>query len=535
MWSHTRLVSSCRQASSFLKYKPNFTIHKSSLVNHKPKFAIRTLATQAKSISMSSMNAINSKKEGDISSVFVSLSGAKPTPLPERFADIKRNLIRGHEEAVQASFTRLIEQLAIENRKVAELGPSIIPSVTFKDVYEKNVSEEQLKDMRDKGALVIRGVVDETTARRYKQEVEDYVKLNPSTKGFPANDPQVYELYWSPPQVKARGHPNMIIAQKFLLNLWHSADPNSPISFSQPLTYADRVRIRQPGDAIFALGPHADGGSVERWEPNGYGINGVYDAIFQGKWEEFDPFESSSRVPAVSDLYHGGGSCSMFRMFQAWLGMSHTAPGEGTLKVNPLIKLSTAYFLLRPFFEPIKELPEGKEDEYTAEYLSPENWKLIPTDRMSTALHGATPSHGQEMTEKLHPHLDLKNTMVHIPKINPGDYVAWHCDMIHAVDKTHAGKSDSSVLYIPACPLTPINAEALARQRDTFLSGVPGPDFPGGKGESEHIGRPGLEEVESWTGEEGLRAMGLSKFVVESEKGAGVEKAVEIGNKYLGF
>lgn len=415
------------------------------------------------------MNAMNPKEEGDISSVFVSLSGAKPTPLPERFADIKRNLIRGHEEAVQASFTRLIEQLAIENRKVAELGPKIIPSVTFKDVIEKTVSEEQLKDMRDKGALVIRGVVDETTARGYKQEVEDYVKLNPSTKGklslwfhsrflsihippnlndnvpldyrenrhslanltkigFPPNDPQVYELYWSPPQVKARGHPNMIIAQKFLLNLWHSADPNSPISISQPVAYADRVRIRQPGDAIFALGPHADGGSVERWEPNGYGINGVYDTIFHGKWEEFDPFESSSRVPAVSDLYNGGGSCSMFRMFQAWLSMSHTSPGEGTLKVNPLIKLTTAYFLLRPFFEPIKELPEGKEDEYTAEYLSPENWRLIPTDQMTTDLHGATPSRGQEMTEKFHPHLDLKNTMVHIPKINPGDYVAWHCD-----------------------------------------------------------------------------------------------------------
>ncbi|TEY46330.1 hypothetical protein BOTCAL_0316g00110 [Botryotinia calthae] len=244
MLSHARLVSSFRQTSSLLKYKPNFTIHESSFVNHKSKFTIRNLATQAKSFNISSMNAMNPKEEGDISSVFVSLSCAKPTPLPERFADIKRNLIRGHEEAVQASFTRLIEQLAVENRKVAELGPKIIPSVTFKDVLEKNVSEKQLKDMRDKGALVIRGVVDETIARGYKQEVEDYVKLNPSTKGFPPNDPQVYELYWSPPQVKARGHPNMIIAQKFLLNLWHSADPNSPISISQPVTYADRVRIR---------------------------------------------------------------------------------------------------------------------------------------------------------------------------------------------------------------------------------------------------------------------------------------------------
>lgn len=246
--------------------------------------------------------------------------------------------------------------------------------------------------------------------------------------GFPPKDPQVYELYWSPPQVMARGHPNMLTAQKFLLNLWHTSDPNTPISLSQPIVYADRVRIRQPGDSIFALGPHADGGSVERWEPNGYGINGVYDSIFRGKWEEFDPFESSPRAATVSDLYHSGGSCSMFRMFQAWLSMSHTAPGEGTLKVNPLIQLTTAYFLLRPFFEPIKELPEGKEDQYTEEFLAPENWRLIPTERMTTALHGATPSRGQEMTEKLHPHLDLKNTMVHIPKIKPGDYVAWHCD-----------------------------------------------------------------------------------------------------------
>lgn len=220
----------------------------------------------------------------------------------------------------------------------------------------------------------------------------------------------------------------MLAAQKFLLSLWNSSDSTQPISLSQPIIYADRVRIRQPGDSQFALGPHADGGSVERWEPNGYGIKGVYDSIFQGKWEEYDPFESSTRVPAVSDLYHSGGNCSMFRMFQAWLAMSHTAPGEGTLMVNPLIKLTTAYFLLRPFFEPIKTLPEGKEDQYTAEYLSPENWRLIPADKMTTELHGARPSLGQEMTEILHPHLDLKNTMVHMPKINPGDYVAWHCD-----------------------------------------------------------------------------------------------------------
>ena len=46
---------------------------------------------------------------------------------------------------------------------------------------------------------------------------------------------------------------------------------------------------------------------------------------------------------------------------------------------------------------------------------------------------------------------------------------------IHAVDKMHAGKDDSSVLYIPACPLTEANAEYLVRQREAFFEGTSPP------------------------------------------------------------
>ena len=86
---------------------------------------------------------------------------------------------------------------------------------------------------------------------------------------FPPHDPQVFELYWSPSQVRARAHPNLISTQRSLMNIWHRQDKDASISMLHPLTYADRVRIRQPGDAGFALGPHVDGGSVERWEPEG--------------------------------------------------------------------------------------------------------------------------------------------------------------------------------------------------------------------------------------------------------------------------
>ena len=47
------------------------------------------------------------------------------------------------------------------------------------------------------------------------------------------------------------------------MGLWHSVKDGALISTRQPLSYADRVRIRQPGDSGFALGPHVDSGSVE--------------------------------------------------------------------------------------------------------------------------------------------------------------------------------------------------------------------------------------------------------------------------------
>jgi hypothetical protein len=182
-------------------------------------------------------------------------------------------------------------------------------------------------------------------------------------------------------------------------------------------------------------------------------------------------------LPVESDLYQGAGACSAFRAAQGWLSMSHCSAFEGTLLVNPLLQLATAYFLLRPFFTP-KTSPSTRvsvngafEHVDTDEYLSPDNWKL--EDKPSSWLQGANLGRGQELNALLHPHLNLPETMVHIPRVQPGDYVVWHCDGIHAVDKIHAGKNDSSVLYIPACPLTERNAEYLARQRDCFLRGTP--------------------------------------------------------------
>lgn len=43
-------------------------------------------------------------------------------------------------------------------------------------------------------------------------------------------------------------------------------------------------------------------------------------------------------------------------------------------------------------------------------------------------------------------------------------------------------------MYIPAVPLTQLNAQYVKDQRESFLQAIPPPDFPGGVGESNFKG-----------------------------------------------
>lgn len=387
-----------------------------------------------RSINMAATAATQPKREGDISDAFASLSKLQDQPLPDSFRQLKLHLAHGNETALQASWVRLLDALRHENDTVASQGPAIIPEIE----YERLATDlpAAVPEIRKRGVVVIRGVIPEAEARAYKTDLlEGYLRANPQTRGFPAQDPQVWELYWSAAQLRARTHPRFLEAATALMQAtWHSSDAKAPVSLGQPLTYADRLRIRRPGDQAFALGPHQDGGSVERWMDEGYGRGGTYEAVFRGRWEdEYDPWEASTRVDAVNDLFGGLGACTMFRMFQGWLSMSEVGPREGTLLVNPLLKLATAYSLLRPFFRPVTEtgvvqMPPASTPE-RARFLAPENWAFTGGEAMTSEMPGATPGFGMEFPQViLHPHLELDRTMVHVPRVKPGDYVAWHCD-----------------------------------------------------------------------------------------------------------
>ena len=113
--------------------------------------------------------------------MFASLSGATGTQLPEKFADIKRQLVAANRESLAASWTRLLGRLAEENCTVKKDGPGVIPQIDFSDL--SNPSSRFADEVKKRGVVVIRGVVPEEEARAYKAEIEDYVKTNPWTKG----------------------------------------------------------------------------------------------------------------------------------------------------------------------------------------------------------------------------------------------------------------------------------------------------------------------------------------------------------------
>ena len=115
--------------------------------------------------------------------------------------------------------------------------------------------------------------------------------------------PVFYELYNTEAQILARTHPGLVNTQKALLSFWHASDANSEVSLVQPISYFDRLRIRQPGPLAWSLGPHIDGGGIERWEDPGY--RACYARVFEGgdSWKQLDSYDITPRLTANQDLY----------------------------------------------------------------------------------------------------------------------------------------------------------------------------------------------------------------------------------------
>lgn len=483
--------------------------------------------------------AENKAKGKDISAVFPSLRGETVGPTNnQHFVDVQNRILNGQEENIKASWERLLPAIEKEVEHVRKHGNKVIPDIDFKDLKQDskgNVSfPEEIKDeIKNRGLAIVRNVIPRDEARQFKYDLDDYVSKNPA-KGFPEANPTVYELYWTKPQLKARLSTNSLKTHIALESLWHSTSKTPQIiSTRHPVMYCDRVRMRQgPSENVFNLGPHIDGGGIERWEDKEYST--VYKQILQGNWENYDAFDYNHRLTATSNLHGCAGGCSMFRMFQGWISMSETGPGEGTLIVNPMLKLATAYLMLRPFFAPQSALGKyGNNNDY-----DPNDGNLnVPWEFTgpTSCFPNSMPGSGQELNKDTHPHLKLDDTMVSIPKVYPGDAIFWHCDSIHAVEGIHRGNGDSSVLYVPATPLCEQNVDYVRRQRDNFYKKWPAPDYPKsevGPGENGFIDVGTEQDIDTI---EGKRALGLEAFDVNTAATEAERLALKQANKMLGF
>src|SRR5450756_1785477 len=163
-----------------------------------PLLPTRTLATSAQPQPQTKSSYYAPKKEGDISSVFASLSGGEAVPLPHRFAELKSSLIQGHEASLTSSWSRLLSSLRSEIDLISTAGSSIIPNIPFSEIKNHSRVLPFSRGILKRGTALIRNVVPEEEALGWKEEIKEYIARNPGTKAFPKDNPAVYELYWSP-------------------------------------------------------------------------------------------------------------------------------------------------------------------------------------------------------------------------------------------------------------------------------------------------------------------------------------------------
>lgn len=429
-------------------------------------------------------------------------------------------------ELLQQRWDALIAVLQKEIEQVKALGNEIIPIVEFQDaVIERNgqsvFRDDVAEKIRSVGSVVVRNVIPKNEARQLKEDLDKYLENNPQVREATSN---MYHLFWTPSQLRARSNSNMIKLQQALMSVWHGrSDVDPEVSTKISLPFADRFRIRPPGSQM-TLAPHIDGGFIGTGD-NREEFHRIFTKILDedGDIEQYDPFDFTDRLGAMDNehaVQRGKGN-SAFRMFQGWLSMSTTGPGGGTLQVNPMLKYTSAYALLRPYFASSPDF-EGEPSDDTNINVP---WKFTNRD-----VFNGTPS--RQNLHNTHPHLQLDKTMVSVPQVEPGDYVAWHCDTIHAVEFESHGPGDASVLYIPAVPLTQDNAYYILEQRKAFENLTPTKIFLPDSKEKTHVGHGSINDIIDPRALQGM-GLGTSPFDVSQATTEGERHVIEKANRLL--
>jgi len=375
----------------------------------------------------------------------------------EQLIKEEKKILRSKSKNYRENFSKIenfIEKEIVQIENLKKSAENIIPEINFKDLSD-NLSEFK-NELKKRGCVIVRDVFDDTLMHQMNKDLESYIEENNYYEDqkkkadidkyfseLQSGKPQIFGLYWSKTQVNIRQSKELDIVKKWLNKLWiNEHDGETIFDPNHELVYADRVRRREPGDKTLGLSPHCDAGSVERWVDKGY--QGVYEKIFSDNFSEYDPFNAAYRnttqeieSPAVSHV---------FRTFQGWVALTEQGPGDGTLQLIPLAK-SMAFILTRALLDDVDE----------------------------NDLCGSKPARALSVNSKYHSL--LLRGLVSIPKMNAGDTVWWHPDVVHGVEDHHTGKGYSNVAYVGSTPHCKKNLAYAKKQSIKFLEGKSPPDF----------------------------------------------------------
>jgi len=365
-----------------------------------------------------------------------------------------------------------IKKEIYEIKRSNKLSNNIIPEIKYKELLSPDL--RIIDQIKKRGCIIIRDVFDQKKIGKLNNDLEKYIEhngyyndqkekegLDNYFSDLKSGKPQIYGLYWSKAQIKIRHSQKMAKIKKFLNNLWvfkneeyKVFDPN------RELSYADRIRRREPGDDSLGLSPHCDAGSVERWIDPSY--QKIYNDIFADRFKNFNPFDAKFRDRTIE--FESPAVAHVFRTFQGWTALTEQGPKDGTLQLIPITK-AMAYVLTRALLE---DVPENE-------------------------LCGSKVGKALSVNETYHSL--LLEGLISIPKMYPGDTIWWHPDVIHAVEDKHLGKNFSNVIYVGSTPYCKKNLDYINKQSKKFLEGKSPPDFAAEDYEINYKGRVTVNDL----------------------------------------
>src|SRR5258706_2691417 len=141
----------------------------------------------------------------------------------------RREALQRAYEDVKDHVTRAVDTI----RKEVSAGRSVVPELTYSDIRNNAVPESLRQSIRKTGCTVVRGVFPADLARDWFAQVGDYLETNHYEQlegekrsldkyfsALKAGKPQVFNVYWSKPQVMARPDGPLARNPALLDRLW---------------------------------------------------------------------------------------------------------------------------------------------------------------------------------------------------------------------------------------------------------------------------------------------------------------------------